>query len=85
MTKTDSNECPTCTFKGADSDSKKFTEEQKNQFPLGYAFENHPKIEIIQNGGKSVQIFAKNEKHEIIFEKTKRCPICGHIEGVDTK
>lgn len=79
--KSESKECPSCKFAGTDSDKSKFSEEQITQFPKGYAPENHPKTKMITNGGKQVQVFVTDQKHEIIFEKIKRCPVCGYVEG----
>lgn len=76
------NECPKCHFEGNTSDSKKFSQEQINQFPKGYASENHPKIEFkIRHGQKLEQFVKDNETKEIIFDEIKRCPVCGHTDG----
>lgn len=73
-------ECPECKFAGTNSDAKKFSEEQIQQYPRGFASENHPKIKITQHHGKQIQEFAKDKNNEIIFDKIFRCPVCGYSE-----
>lgn len=77
----DSNQCPKCQFAGKDTSNDKFSNEQITQFPKGYATENHPKITLVTRAGQQLQEFAKDKNKQIIFNKIKRCPICGHTEG----
>jgi len=76
------NECPKCHFAGTDSDTSKFSVEQINQYPKGYAPEKHPQIITNTKSGQQTQQFVIDKKtKEIIFDEIKRCPIDGYVEG----
>ncbi|MCV0398550.1 MAG: hypothetical protein K5785_00990 [Nitrosarchaeum sp.] len=80
--KPDSNECPNCSFAGKDTKSNKFSDEEKNQFPKGYAAEKFAKMQTVKKSGQEITEFVRDQNKQIIFEMKKRCPICGHREDV---
>lgn len=77
------NQCPKCGFAGLHTSNKSnFSQELVNRFPKGFAQENHPKIKITKISGVDRQEFVKDSKtNEIIFNKIRRCPVCGFMEG----